>query len=347
MNNSQLLHADRSAAVLEAVLELTEAGLWELEIDSGGPSMRMIGVVRDVTRYHEQESRWQRLARSVPGIIYTFRVDAQGRASFPYTSDRVRDFYGVTPEEVSRDPSCIFDAIHRDDFSRLMESIEASRRHLTDWQFEYRARAGGTWRWMEARSSPEREPDGGTVWQGLIYPVDERKALEDKLRRLSLTDELTGLYNRRHLLACMDEEIARFRRYGTPFAVVMLDLDHFKQVNDIWGHAVGDEVLKGLARLFRERLRETDIAGRAGGEEFLLLLPNTDEAGAVAMAEGVRQGLAATSFSDGKGGGFQVTVSGGVAAMRDPAEEHNHLWSRADRALYRAKEAGRNRVRCR
>ncbi|MFC2993615.1 sensor domain-containing diguanylate cyclase [Halomonas tibetensis] len=315
-----------------------------LDKDPDGTPSRLLGIVEDVTERQEEQRRWRHLAKSVPGIIYTFVLDAEGRPSFPYTSSRVKEFYGATPEQVREDADLVFNAIHPDDRLSVQESIHRSAATLEDWHCEYRARAAGSWHWVEGRATPEREPDGSTVWHGLIYLIDERKAMEERLRRLSLTDELTGLYNRRHLLARMEEEIARYARHGTPFSVVMIDLDHFKLVNDSHGHAAGDAVLQGLAALFKERLRDSDVAGRSGGEEFLLLLPGTDEAGARAIAETLRKAFSQMRFDDGKASTFTVTLSAGVAEMRHRKERLQHLWARADGALYLAKAQGRNQV---
>jgi len=314
--------------------------------DHSGRPARLQGCLIDITRRQEEQQRWQSLMRSVPGVVYTFKVDADGEFSFPHISERVTEFYSVTAAEAQLDPSCIFNAIHPDDLPRIMESIRDSSETLEDWRCDYRVRLSGDWHWVEGHSHPERQPDGSTVWHGLIYSVHERKVLEEQLRHLSITDELTGLYNRRHLLACMEQEIARYRRYGALFAIIVLDLDHFKRINDRYGHHAGDEVLKRLATMLRTRLRDVDIAGRTGGEEFLLLLPDTDETGAVTTADGLCQAMAQEKFSDGAGKSFQVTFSAGVATIKNTEEAYHHLWARADKALYRAKAAGRNRVIC-
>ena len=134
-----------------------------LERDSEGNTLRMLGMVKDITARQQEKRLWHRLARSVPGIIYTFRIDAQGRPSFPFTSSRVREFYGVTPEDVQQNADLIFNAIHPEDRPRVLETIQRSSETLEDWQCEYRARAAGQWRWVEGRASPEREPGGSTV----------------------------------------------------------------------------------------------------------------------------------------------------------------------------------------
>lgn len=312
--------------------------------DSLGRPRSLFGVLEDITERHEEQQRWRQLSRSVPGVIYSYHLDPQGNGHFPFTSDKVRDFYNVTPEDIQRDASIVFNFIHPDDMAKVQASILASAETLSDWLCEYRAFAEGDWHWFEGRAIPQRLDDGSILWHGLIILIDERKRLEESLRRLSVTDELTDLYNRRHLLRCMEEELARFRRFGSPFSLVVIDLDHFKDVNDRYGHTVGDRVLQKLARLFEGRLRDIDVAGRTGGEEFLLILPGTVAEGAVQIAEDLRQAFAAMIFQGDDGDDFRVTLSAGVATVSDADERIERLWVRADRALYAAKEAGRDRV---
>lgn len=175
------------------------------------------------------------------------------------------------------------------------------------------------------------------------------KRLQDKLRRqnrelahLSKTDALTGAFNRRHL----DEEVAVIcrtaRRHGDSAAVLMIDVDHFKDVNDRRGHQAGDQVLKIIAGRLQARLRADDTLGRWGGEEFLVLLPRTDHLGAVTLAEHLRSAIADEPILTTGDPPLAVTISIGVASDQRPKPED--LVARADRSLYEAKAAGRNRV---
>jgi diguanylate cyclase len=162
----------------------------------------------------------------------------------------------------------------------------------------------------------------------------------DELRTLSATDGLTGLPHHTSWEQAVEREFARARRYAQPAAVLMLDLDHFKAINDTHGHATGDAVLRAAAGVLRQLLREQDVPGRYGGEEFGVLLPATDAAGAAAMAERIRGRLDSRPLG---GPGVRVTASIGCAAL-DAADQSASAWiGRADRALYRAKAAGRNR----
>jgi diguanylate cyclase (GGDEF)-like protein len=163
------------------------------------------------------------------------------------------------------------------------------------------------------------------------------------VERQALVDGLTGLANRRHCEEVLAAEVSRSERFGTELAVVAVDLDDFKRVNDRHGHPCGDFVLRELAIVLRETLREIDVAARWGGEEFLLVLPGTNQAGALRLAERVRLALAERTLLAPDGSGIDVTASLGVANHRRGQREAE-LVADADAALYEAKRAGKNRV---
>jgi diguanylate cyclase (GGDEF)-like protein len=177
----------------------------------------------------------------------------------------------------------------------------------------------------------------------------ENAVNRERLRLVGLTDSLTGLYNRRHLQHRLAQEMTRAQRYDQTLACLFIDADHFKQINDRYGHPAGDQVLISLAQRLRRRLRTSDIATRYGGEEFAVLLPQTDAESACHLAEQIRQEVASEAIRVEGDCAVQVTVSIGVAAFdgaaeadADPAGER--LLAAADQAVYRAKFAGRNRV---
>ncbi len=173
--------------------------------------------------------------------------------------------------------------------------------------------------------------------QEIVGMLEEKSA---ELEVLATTDNLTGIANRTKLQHALTQEISRIRRYATEsLCVVLIDVDRFKRINDLYGHLEGDRVLKQLARLLEENTRETDLAGRWGGEEFMLLLPLTPLEHATRFSERLRKTIAETAFKVQD----PITVSLGVAQYQ-PDESLEHLFQRADEALYRAKEGGRNRV---
>ena len=169
------------------------------------------------------------------------------------------------------------------------------------------------------------------------------------IEQMAITDELTQIYNRHHFQAALDQELKRSERYDHPLSLMMLDIDHFKRVNDVYGHQVGDEVLKGLSAIIKSTTREMDVVARYGGEEIAVILPETNCKGAVLNAEKIRDNIEKHVFEIRDGKSLQVTVSVGVSCVdqinnykKDKAEK---LIQIADEALYLAKKSGRNQVR--
>jgi diguanylate cyclase (GGDEF)-like protein len=203
---------------------------------------------------------------------------------------------------------------------------------------------------------PDRAAPWVEVASGMVYVVScsvlplafiwmMNARLHAHMARQMTTDALTGLLNRRGLESAGELEVARYKRSREDFAVVLMDVDHFKRQNDTFGHAGGDLVLCEIAELFRGLVRESDVLGRLGGEEFVLLLANTPAAGAVSLVEGLRKAMEAHRFElDGKR--FNVTASFGVTVTGGRREvEWETLLREADQALYAAKDAGRNTCR--
>ena len=187
---------------------------------------------------------------------------------------------------------------------------------------------------------------GVVAWAGVEASRARMQALimEDKLREMATTDELTGLLNRRAFLLALDAEIRRSARNGARLALALIDLDHFKSVNDRFGHAGGDEVLRSFAEIARATMRSSDLIGRLGGEEFAVLMPDTDPVESGIAGERLRDAMARRRIVLSSGAQATVTVSIGVARLtRD--EERDRLLVRADEALYDAKDSGRNRMR--
>jgi diguanylate cyclase (GGDEF)-like protein len=174
--------------------------------------------------------------------------------------------------------------------------------------------------------------------RAIMASLEEARRNAENLARF---DALTGVLSRRALLEALDVEVARAKRYGSALACLMLDLDHFKAINDNYGHPFGDRVLHLIARVISEHCRPTDYLGRYGGEEFLIVLPETRIDGATTLAERVRSAVAETSLGQND---ERITLSIGVAEWRDGDGSTKRLIAQADRALLKAKSAGRNRI---
>lgn len=205
------------------------------------------------------------------------------------------------------------------------------------WQGEIKNRAkDGTSYWVHATISPRWDEMGNKIgYTAIRQDITDKKRVEE----LSVTDHLTGLFNRSKLDAVLGYEIPQSRRYQTPLSVILIDIDHFKEVNDIYGHLVGDQVLQELSTILKSNGRSTDTIGRWGGEEFLIILPKTDLAGAREHAEHIRQLIESHDFPvvGHKSASFGIS-------MLEEDDTHASLVDRSDQALYRAKTGGRNRV---
>lgn len=193
-------------------------------------------------------------------------------------------------------------------------------------------------------ANPIRGRDGAITGLFIaVHDVTEYTTYENKLLELTRIDALTRLYNRSHLEKRIIEELERSRRFGNALSVIMLDVDHFKNVNDTWGHLCGDSALRRVAAIIQQAVRSIDVAGRYGGEEFCCLLPETGFANACILAERLRSTVATELFTCGDNQ-YQITISLGVAEYSDRVSTLESLVGLADAALYRAKHEGRNRV---
>nr|WP_297530579.1 GGDEF domain-containing protein [uncultured Roseateles sp.] len=183
------------------------------------------------------------------------------------------------------------------------------------------------------------------IGAGFGFVLANFERIARRMEEVASTDGLTGCLNRMTADALLRHELERGRREGAPLAFVLLDLDHFKDVNDCHGHHAGDDALRAFAAEVRARLRASDVVGRWGGEEFGLVLPATDGAGARSLVEQIREAVATLRLCDGDGRDFTLTVSAGIAVAEPGGQlTADQLFMRADRALYRAKDGGRNNV---
>lgn len=210
------------------------------------------------------------------------------------------------------------------------------------FEFEFPQLINGEPRWCLLTHNPL--PGKGFV--RTFTDITKRKALEATLVKLSREDPLTGLHNRRTILDLLEEEIQRGQRYKHPLSLLMMDIDHFKKINDQWGHPTGDEVLKSFATECRSVMRENDKMGRFGGEEFVMVLPETGKMDAVLVAERIRRITAEMAVESKRGSALiPVTVSIGATTTTE-GDDAEAVIARADEAMYDAKDAGRNRVVC-
>jgi len=197
---------------------------------------------------------------------------------------------------------------------------------------------------VELKDGDKVQVGRGTVLRfGFQDALDE--TFHENLLSSALRDGLTKLFNKRYLMDRLDSELKFALRHETSLSLLLLDIDHFKKVNDTYGHPTGDEVLRRVAVILKASARKIDIVARYGGEEFTIVLEGTDRAGAFQLAERIRQEVAQQSFASPQGA-FQVTLSIGVACYPDDARDKAEIIARADQSLYAAKHGGRNRTVC-
>lgn len=231
---------------------------------------------------------------------------------------------------------------HKEAFNTLNERVV--RGETGSLEFEIVGLKGRR-RWLDTHAVPMRDASGRiTGLLGVTRDITEHKKAQQELERLSQIDALTGLANRRHFMTLAEQELARTLRYGGALSVFMMDLDHFKVVNDAYGHQTGDLVLQKLGSLCREVLREFDSVGRIGGEEFAAILPQTDGPRALEVAERLCQAVARTEMALEHGPPLHFTLSIGVTTLAGSSANIDTLLGQADSALYEAKRSGRNRV---
>ncbi len=316
-----------------------------------GKPLRMIGTHTDITDRKEAEIM---LSNKEEQLHFVLEASGLGFWDWHIPSGEVyrnhiwAEMLGYTYEEIKETTNQWADFVHPDDIENAWKSInDVLEGHTTVHELVYRMRTkSGAYKWILDRAKVvERDAEGKAVrMTGSHADYTERKQLELELTRQAHLDYLTGLYNRRHFMEQGEKELSRAIRYNTPLSVLMLDIDFFKNVNDTHGHQVGDIVLQELAKICRSTLRQVDIAGRLGGEEFAILLPEAEAKEALEVAERLRETVAKMDVVIPTGLPIHFTVSIGVTTLDKKNINLDILINQADKALYQAKETGRNRV---
>ncbi len=303
----------------------------------------LIAVARDVTQrklmeeeLKENVERYNVLFNNAPIAIY---VAQDERVKF--ANPKTAEITGRTHEELLSKPFIGF--IHEEDRNMVLERYyQRLRGESPPSTYSFRLVTGkGDIKWVELNVT-EFSWEGRPAVLCHLSDITERKYLEEEIIEMATTDSLTGVNNRRNFFEKASDEFVRSRRYESPLSVIMIDIDHFKSINDSFGHHVGDQVLKAMAQSSVLNLRETDIIGRIGGEEFAAILVKTDAQTALEVAERLRRKISELSVST-EGDSVRFTVSIGLTSKKhdDTLED---VVNRADKALYMAKEKGRNCV---
>jgi diguanylate cyclase (GGDEF)-like protein/PAS domain S-box-containing protein len=331
-----------SFAALEASREQLEKRVIERTQELDGQNCALIEEIhrREAAEHGIRRERdfTRRVINSLPGIF--FLVDEDGQDVLWNT--HLETVTGYDGEELaSLSLFSLFDANGRLALQQGLQ--EALTQGHTECEATIVARDG---RRLPFHIKGERiEMDGSPHVIGMGVDITQRKRLEDELRRLATTDALTGVATRGHFLESAQLEIERTQRYQRPLSVMMLDIDHFKSINDSHGHAAGDMAIRKVVGVLKQLLRGEDLVGRLGGEEFGVLLPETDIARATIVADRIREQIAALHIVNGENR-IALTVSIGLTEYRHGDATIDALLLRADMALYDAKRGGRNRTVC-
>ncbi|MCK0106671.1 sensor domain-containing diguanylate cyclase [Marinobacter sp. S0848L] len=297
---------------------------------------------RKVMREHERQLTV--LLNNLPGMAFRFRNDHAG--SFLFISDGCEELTGYSAGELMAKGSLSESGLMDDNRRRAIATeAENSIRQNGFFSIEFPITCkGGRDIWVWARGTGLTGDDGTRLFEGIVLDVSKRKALEQELEELATKDSLTGLLNRRELSRVLAEELERAHRYHRSLAVLWIDFDHFKKVNDSYGHAAGDLVLSTATQILDSSVRGVDSVGRFGGEEFVVVLPEMGQTEAMDTAERLRLAVREKPVSLTTGDCVSVTASIGVAVYPVHGTTVEELSAEADKAMYRAKMQGRDCV---
>ncbi|TWA68031.1 PAS domain S-box-containing protein/diguanylate cyclase (GGDEF)-like protein [Azospirillum brasilense] len=304
--------------------------------DSAGNLGGIVGVIHDLTEGLPSEERLQAILEQSPiGVSVSRRDD--GKIIFVNT--RFAELIGLTREDlIGRQARDYY--LDRHQRERVIDRLR-SFGSVTNMEVQFRRADGSSfWTLFTVNQAVIQGVQVNLAW---IYDYTDRRNMEEALRDMASRDPLTGIYNRRSFMELARSQLARAHRFNEPLSVFVLDVDHFKRINDSYGHATGDDALRMVAGGCQAILREYDILGRLGGEEFVVVLPGATAEESRVVAERVRRHLSRMAIP-GPEGRFHLTSSIGIAALDSAYDTLEKAIHRADLALYRAKREGRNRV---
>lgn len=341
------LHVHLNAGGAKKIPQILAITLLKLD------AQRIMAVIDDVTlqvrreRQLRQNDAW--LNAILTGITDYALVGLDARGAIAEWNPSIGRVTGFGQDAVGQ-PYSIFYPPDAMTPERLLDRLRDAERDGWSLDEGKRVRADGSSFWGSALIAPlpEREPPAGLDADGAAYclilrDITDKREASERRRREAFGDYLTGLANRRAFFEAAEQELTRSMTVPRPTAVIAIDADHFKAINDRYGHPGGDAVLQHLAAILGETFREVDVVARIGGEEFAVLLPSTDLPRAAVVAERLRSAVA-SQIVHFDGQRIRYTVSAGVASLADGDGGIDLLLKRADQALYAAKRAGRNRV---
>jgi len=307
---------------------------------------------RDITEEYELKNTlnfereiFYQIAENVGEILW---IKDTSNDSIIFINSLYETLWGCSKKDIYEDPKAFIKIVHPDDREKV-EKAYAEMKSTGSWIFdeEYRIiRESGEILWFRAKTFPVYDENGNIYRSvGVSENITYAKKMEEELINQATKDFLTGAFNRRYFFDKGDDELQRSLRYSHEFCVLMLDIDHFKKVNDVYGHIAGDTVLKQFTSECLNVLRKSDVFARIGGEEFAVILPETNIIGANTIAERLRKSIENMTVQDEtENQDIKITTSIGISSLKDGDINFENILKRADEALYDAKESGRNKV---
>lgn len=306
-------------------------------------SVQWYGIFTDATMRKEIEEKIRQANKDLQLAQRVGRV-GHWKASLEtgelFWSDMIYELLGLAKNSTTPSVDLFNSLVHPDDIAAIRASEEKAKETGVHHVQHRMKHAKGHYIWVEEQA--EMQSDGVTLI-GAVRDISEQKALELKLREMVATDEMTGLYNRRFFSEEVEKSLLHASRHEEPLSLLMLDIDHFKTVNDNYGHPAGDSVIKAISDTLQHETRSGDSVSRIGGEEFAIMLPKTPFKDAFRVAEKLRAKIEQQSIKISDDTEISVTITIGVAAAKS-GDTWTKLLSRADKALYRGKGSGRNKV---
>jgi len=297
----------------------------------------------EVTRLKEREQLFSALLASVNSVLWAFDWQAQRMV---YVSPAYERIFGRSAALLLSDYNEWRNCIYPDDLDYAQSTLQEVLQRGAIEQREYRIlRADGEVRWLSDKCFVSQHSDAGLPLMivGIAEDITDKKHLETELHRLATTDVLTQSSNRRYFFDSAEQAFRDCKATSTPLAFLLLDVDDFKKINDLYGHQVGDVVLQRIAQSGAGALRRGDLFGRIGGEEFAVLLPGCDESMARQIGERLQREVQRLRFNEAEHF-FSVTISQGLTLLQPDDQNLSALYSRADAALYQAKRTGKDRI---
>jgi diguanylate cyclase (GGDEF)-like protein/PAS domain S-box-containing protein len=314
-----------------------------------GKCFGLIGISRDITerkgfekKLAESDDRIRSLGNNLPnGYIYQYALAADGTSSFQFISAGVEKVHGLTVEAVLNNALALLNQIDPAQIAHYKNAEERSARELSDFSMELRMHhPKGYDRWIQVCSRPKIS-DGLTVWDGVAIDITEKKLSDEQIWRQANFDPLTELPNRRMFHESLEHEIKIAHRKGAAFAMLFIDLDRFKEINDTLGHILGDKLLQIAAQRLCACVRDTDITARLGGDEFMVILADLDNLETVErIAQSILSNMSEPFPLNGKQS--YISASIGITIYPSDASDAEQLTQNADQAMYAAKDRGRN-----